>query len=109
VKALIVTFDFRGTGADALYEWRRFVGDESVPRFERQYGLRHKLFLWRDDPPEAVTVYLFADDEECERYIRPHLDGTGEFRTTRIFGAPAHIEVLDVAGIADGPQAPGRR
>lgn len=105
MKAMIVRFDF-SAGPGRLDEWRRYVAEESVPRFERQAGLRHKLFLWEDDPPAAVAVYLFADDAAFEAYAAPLLDGSGEFTTTRRFGAPGSIRVLDVAGVADGPEAP---
>jgi hypothetical protein len=105
---MIVRFDFGATGAGRLEDWRRFVREESIPRFEAMTGLRHKLFLVSEDPPEAVTVYLFADDAAFAAYADPLRDGTGTFRTTALFGAPGSIEVLDVAGIADGPEAPGR-
>ncbi|HSI31602.1 MAG TPA: hypothetical protein VK951_09745, partial [Miltoncostaeaceae bacterium] len=55
----------------------------------------------------AVAVYLFADDVAFEAYAASLLDGLGEFTTTRRFGAPGEIRVLDVAGVADGPEAPG--
>jgi hypothetical protein len=105
VKAMIVRFDFSASPG-RLAEWRRYVAEESVPRFERQAGLRHKLFLWEDDPPAAVAVYLFADDAAFQAYAAPLLDGSGQFTTTRRFGAPGSIRVLDVAGVADGPEAP---
>jgi hypothetical protein len=107
MKAMIVRFDFSGRGNEALAEWRRYVVEESVPRFERHAGLRHKLFLFKEEPPAAVAVYLFADDEAFGRYAQPLLDGRTEFTTTRRFGAPGEIRVLDVAGVADGPEAPG--
>ncbi len=107
MKAMIVRFDF-AEGPERLEEWRRYVTEESVPRFERHAGLRHKLFLWRDDPPGAVAVYLFADDAAFEAYARPLLEDPSGFTTTRRFGAPGAIEVLEVAGVADGPAfAPG--
>ena len=76
MKAMIVRFDF-SAGPGRLDEWRRYVAEESVPRFERHAGLRHKLFLWEDDPPAAVAVYLFADDAAFEAYAAPLLDGSG--------------------------------
>jgi len=104
VKAMIVRFDFAGPGPEALAEWRRYVVEESVPRFERHAGLRHKLFLFEEDPPAAVAVYLFADDAAFARYAEPLLEGRAEFTTSRRFGAPGSIEVLEVAGVADGPE-----
>lgn len=108
MRAMIVRFDFGAPGTGRLADWRRFVREESIPRFEAMTGLRHKLFLLSEDPPEAVTVYLFADDAAFAAYVAPLQDGTGTLRTTALFGAPASIEVLEVAGIADGPEAPGR-
>lgn len=107
MRAMIVRFDFSASPG-RLAEWRRYVAEESVPRFERHAGLRHKLFLWEDDPPAAVAVYLFGDDAALDAYAAPLLDGSAEFTTTRRFGAPASIRVLGVAGVADGPAAPGR-
>ena len=107
MKAMIVRFDF-AAAPERLAEWRSYVAEESVPRFERHAGLRQKLFLWEDDPPAAVAVYLFADDAAFAAYASPLLDGSAEFTTTRRFGAPGSITVLDVAGVADGPDAPGR-
>jgi hypothetical protein len=109
MKAMIVRFDFSGCGDEALADWRRYVVEESVPRFEGHAGLRHKLFLFEEDPPAAVAVYLFADDEAFGRYAQPLLEGRTEFTTTRRFGAPGEIRVLNVAGVADGPEAPGSR
>lgn len=108
MKAMIVRFDFAASGPQGLDDWRRYVVEESVPRFERQSGLRHKLFLWRDDPPEAVAVYLFLEDAAFSAYAEPLLARASEFTTTRRFGAPGAIEVLEVAGVADGPESPGR-
>lgn len=104
---MIVRFDF-SSSPDRLADWRRYVAEESVPRFERQAGLRHKLFLWEDDPPAALAVYLFADEAAFEAYARPLLEGSGEFTTTRRFGAPGEIRLFEVAGVADGPESPGR-
>ena len=105
MKAMIVRFDFSAQEPERLEEWRRYVVAESVPRFERHAGLRQKLFLYEGDPPTAVAVYLFADDAAFEAYAQPLIDGSAEFTTTRRFGAPASIQVLDVAGVADGPGA----
>jgi hypothetical protein len=105
VKAMIVRFDFSGQAPEALEEWRRYVVEESVPRFERHAGLRQKLFLWEDDPPAAVAVYLFSDDDAFAAYAEPLIDGSTGFTTTRRFGAPATIRILEVAGVADGPGA----
>lgn len=104
MKAMIVRFDFSGA-PEALAEWRRYVVDESVPRFERHAGLRQKLFLWEDDPPAAVAVYLFSDDAAFAAYADPLVEGSAGFTTTRRFGAPASITLLEVAGVADGPGA----
>jgi len=105
VRAMIVRFDFSGQEPGQLEEWRRYVAEESVPRFARHAGLRQKLFLWEEDPPAAVAVYLFADDAAFTAYAQPLIEGSAEFTTTRRFGAPASIRVLDVAGVADGPAA----
>jgi hypothetical protein len=107
MKAMIVRFDFGGPGPAALEDWKRYVVEESVPRFESHAGLRHKLFLFEPDPPAAVVVYLFADDEAFEAYAEPLLASPAGFTTTRRFGAPGTIQVLEVAGVADGPDAPG--
>lgn len=106
MRAMIVTFDFAGA-AEQGADWRRQAREESIPRFERLAGLRHKVFLWREDPPAAVTVYLFADDGAFREYAEPVLEDPGRFTTVRRYGVPATIEVLDVVGIADGPEAPG--
>lgn len=103
MKGMIVRFDFSGPGAGALEEWRRFVAAESVPRFERHEGLRQKIFYWESEPPTAIAVYLFADDAAFHAYADPLVSGTAEFSTSRRFGVPASIQVLDVAGVADGP------
>jgi len=108
MKAMIVRFDFGADGAGDMAEWRRYVTEESVPRFEAMAGLRHKLFLWGEEPPQAVAVYLFHDDAAFRAYAEPLLADPGRFTTTGRFGAPATIEVLEVAGVADGPGAPGR-
>ena len=50
-------------------------------------------------------MYLFADDAAFARYAAPLLDGNAEFTTTRRFGAPGTITVLEVAGAADGPES----
>lgn len=105
MRAMIVTFDF-SDAAEHGADWRRQATEESIPRFERLAGLRHKLFLWRADPPAAVTVYLFADDAAFERYAAPVVADSGAFTTVRRFGVPAEIEILEVVGIADGPDAP---
>lgn len=103
MKGMIVRFDFSGRDASALEEWRAFVAAESVPRFERHEGLRQKIFYWEDEPATAVAVYLFADEEAFWAYARPLIDGAAEFTTAKRFGVPAAIQVLDVAGVADGP------
>ena len=113
MKAMVVRFDFSGQPAERLDAWRRYVVEESVPRFERHAGLRQKLFLWEADPPAAVAVYLFSDGGAFAEYADPLIDGSAGFTTTRRFGAPATIQVLEVAGVADGPSPPtggsGRR
>ena len=105
MKAMIVRFDFSAQGPESLEEWRRYVAEESVPRFQVHPGLRQKLFLYEEDPPAAVAVYVFADDTAFAAYAQPLIDGSAEFTTTRRFGAPATIRLLDVAGVADGPEA----
>lgn len=106
MRAMIVTFDF-SEAAESGADWRRQAVEESIPRFEALAGLRNKVFLWREEPPAAVTVYLFADDEAFRAYSEPVLEDSGRFTTVRRYGVPATIEVLDVVGIADGPEAPG--
>ena len=103
MKGMIVRFDFSGAGPSALADWRRFVTEESVPKFERHAGLRQKIFYWDESPPTAVAVYLFAEEASFWAYARPLIDGVSEFTTSKRFGVPAHIQVLDVAGVADGP------
>lgn len=106
MRGMIVIFDF-SEAAEKGADWRRQAVEESIPRFERLAGLRHKVFLWRDDPPAAVTLYLFADDAAFDAYAAPVLEDQGRFTTVRRYGVPATIEVLQVVGIADGPEAPG--
>lgn len=103
MKGMIVRFDFSGVDRSALAEWRRFVTEEAVPKFERHAGLRQKIFYWEDAPPTAVAVYLFADETAFWAYATPLIDGASEFNTSKRFGVPAEIQVLDVAGVADGP------
>lgn len=111
MKAMIVRFRFDEEGAGSLEDWQSYVVEEAVPRFERHRGLRHKAFLWRAEPPTAVVVYVFADERAFAEYAEPLVSGLASFRTSDRFGAPAEIELLEVAGVADGPAsalAPGQ-
>ncbi|MFB7257279.1 antibiotic biosynthesis monooxygenase family protein [Streptomyces nojiriensis] len=65
--------------------------------FEGMAGLRFKSFMLDEDGARARNFYVWDDEEKARAFFTEEIVD----KVTGIYGAPPHIEYLDVVGFVD--------
>ncbi len=101
MRALIVLWDLSAGSKATFAELRRYLREESIPRFRQLEGLRQKT--WISNPATGLwgAMYLFDTREQADELVA-HISGG---RVVELTGLQPAVQEFDVEAVVEGRHA----
>jgi len=101
MRAVIVLWDLSSGSKVTFAELRRYLREESIPRFRQLEGLRQKT--WSSDPGTGAwgAMYLFETREQADNLVA-HI---GSGKVVELTGVAPTVREFDVEAVVEGRHA----
>jgi len=98
MRAVIVLWDLSSGSKVTFEELRRYLREESMPRFRQVEGLRQKTWISNPATGSWGAMYLFETKEQADDLVA-HIGGG---QVVKLTGLQPRVQQFDVEAVIEG-------